>query len=130
MMSWHWNIWKVKIWLSQERKELFSKWNKKTFFLVSKMLSFGHTKQTSKNVAEKILKEHCFLPFKHQLVAIHNHCKLTLWSGLWISNWVISCLKPLNDSMIGSALHSFIVDRMSNKYSWKLVVKSNLSISL
>ena len=43
---------KVKTWLSQERKEL-SKWNKKTFFLVSKVLSFRHTKQTSKRKSSK-----------------------------------------------------------------------------
>ena len=47
MMPWHLNIWKVKIWLSQERKEL-SKWNKKHF------LDF--TKQTSKNVADTTFK--------------------------------------------------------------------------
>ena len=51
MTSWHLNIWKVKIWLSQKRIEL-SKWNKKTFFLVSQVLSFRHKKQTSKNVAD------------------------------------------------------------------------------
>ena len=36
-MSWHLNIWKVKVWLSQEQKDL-SKWNKKTFFFVSQIL--------------------------------------------------------------------------------------------
>ena len=35
MTSWHLNIWKLKIWLSQERKEL-SKWNKKHFSLFHK----------------------------------------------------------------------------------------------
>ena len=35
MTQWHLNIWKVKIWLPQERKEL-SKWNKKHFFLFQK----------------------------------------------------------------------------------------------
>ena len=35
MTSWHLNIWKIKIWLSQERKEL-SKWNKKHFSLFHK----------------------------------------------------------------------------------------------
>ena len=35
MTSWHLNIWKVKIWLSQERKELL-KWNKKHFSLFHK----------------------------------------------------------------------------------------------
>ena len=42
MMPWHLNIWKFKIWLSQEWQELL-KWNK-IFFLVSKVLSFRHTK--------------------------------------------------------------------------------------
>ena len=49
MVSWHLNIWKVKIWLSQQRKELL-KWNKKLFPLFLKC-SFRNTKQTSKNVA-------------------------------------------------------------------------------
>ena len=47
MTSWHLNIWQVKIWLSQEQKEL-SKLNKK--ILVLKTLYFRHTKQTSKNI--------------------------------------------------------------------------------
>ena len=40
MTSWHFNIWKVKIWLSQERKELL-KWNKKHFFLFKKCALLG-----------------------------------------------------------------------------------------
>ena len=35
MMSWHLNTWKVKIWLSQEWKELF-KWNKRHFCMFHK----------------------------------------------------------------------------------------------
>ena len=35
MTSWHLNIWKLKIWLSQKLKEL-SKWNKKHFSLLHK----------------------------------------------------------------------------------------------
>ena len=35
MKSWHLNIWKIKIWLSQERKKLL-KWNKKRFSLLHK----------------------------------------------------------------------------------------------
>ena len=35
MTSWHLNTWKVKIWLSQELKEI-SKWNKKDFSLFHK----------------------------------------------------------------------------------------------
>ena len=61
MTSQHLNIWKVKIWLSQERKEL-SKWNKKTFFLLSQVLLFRHTIQISKNVADTTFKE--FKKFK------------------------------------------------------------------
>ena len=61
MTSWHLNIWKFKIWLSQERNEL-SKWNKKTFFLVSQVLSFRQTIQTSKNVADTTFKKHNFGP--------------------------------------------------------------------
>ena len=49
MKSQDFNIWKVKTWLSQERKEL-SMWNKK-LFLVSQVLSFKLTKQTNKNLA-------------------------------------------------------------------------------
>ena len=50
MTSWRLNIWKLKIWLSQERKEL-SKWNKKHSYLFHNY-SFRHTKLTSKNVAD------------------------------------------------------------------------------
>ena len=52
MTSWHLNIWKFKIWLSQEWKELW-KWNKKTFFPVSQVLSVIPTNQTSKNIVDK-----------------------------------------------------------------------------
>ena len=50
MTSWHLNIWKVKISLSEERKEL-SKWSKK-LFLVSQLLFVRLTKQTSKNLMD------------------------------------------------------------------------------
>ena len=42
--------WKVKIWLSHEQKELLKL--TKNIFLVSQVLSFTDTKQTSKNVAD------------------------------------------------------------------------------
>ena len=51
MTSWHLNIWKVKTWLSQERKEL-SRWNKKHFSLFRFSLSFRFRKQAIKNVAD------------------------------------------------------------------------------
>ena len=41
------NTWGVKIWLSQEQKELL-KWNKKFFFLVSQLLSLRNTKKLVK----------------------------------------------------------------------------------
>ena len=50
-MSWHLNIWKFKIW---EQKKLSVEI--KTFFLVSQVISFKHTKQTSKNVADTIIE--------------------------------------------------------------------------
>ena len=46
----HLNIWKVKIWFSQEGKEL-SKWNKKYFSLFHKCSPL-HLQKNSKNVAE------------------------------------------------------------------------------
>ena len=49
MTSWHFNIWKVKIWLSQKQIEL-SKWNKKHFSLFQEC-SLLDKKQTGKNVA-------------------------------------------------------------------------------
>ena len=49
------NIWNFKIWFSRERKELL-KWNKKTLFLVSQILSFRLKKQTSKNIADTTFK--------------------------------------------------------------------------
>ena len=54
MTSWNLNIWKAKIWLSQEQKELL-KLNKKDF-LVLKALYFRQTKQTSKNIANTTFK--------------------------------------------------------------------------
>ena len=54
MMSCHLIIWKVKIRISQERKEL-SRW-KKSFFLVSQVLPFRHKKWTNKNVADTTFK--------------------------------------------------------------------------
>ena len=54
MTSWHSNIWKGKIWLSQERKEL-SKWIK-TSFLVSCLLCFRQNK-LAKMKRTKSLKE-------------------------------------------------------------------------
>ena len=56
MTSWHLNTWKVKIWLSQEQKELW-KWKKKTSFLVSQVLPFRHKKQTSQNLEDTTFKE-------------------------------------------------------------------------
>ena len=53
MTSWHLNISKFKIGLSQEQKEL-SKWNKKHFSLFHK--SSRHTKQTSNNVTDATFK--------------------------------------------------------------------------
>ena len=50
MISWYMNTWKVKIWLSHEQKELLKL--TKNIFLVSQVLSFTDTKQTSKNVAD------------------------------------------------------------------------------
>ena len=55
MISLHLNIWKVKIWLSQEWEKL-SKWNKKICFLVSQVPSFRLTKQTCKNVTDTNFK--------------------------------------------------------------------------
>ena len=51
MMSWHLNIWKFKIW-----EQIKLSVEIKTFFLVSQVLSFKHTKQTSKNVADTIIE--------------------------------------------------------------------------
>ena len=47
MKAWHLNIWKIKISLSQEQKQLSC----------SKALSFRHTKQTSENVAGTTFKD-------------------------------------------------------------------------
>ena len=54
MMSWHLNIWEVKIWLSQERKEL-SMWNEKHFLLFQNCSLLDIA---SKNVANRIFKEY------------------------------------------------------------------------
>ena len=68
MTSWHLNIWKYKIWLSQERKEL-SKWKEKHF--VSQVLSFRLTKQASENVADTT--------FKFLRISYHHLLFITLY---------------------------------------------------
>ena len=68
MTSWHLNIWKSKIWLSQEQNQL-SKWNKKHFSLFHKW----HTIQTSKNVADTT-----FNPFQWEAHMYNNHNMRTL----------------------------------------------------
>ena len=50
------NTWKVKIWLSQEQKEL-PKSNKKHFSLLHKCSILDAKKQTSKNVADTTFKD-------------------------------------------------------------------------
>ena len=60
MTSWHLNVCKIKIWLSQERKEL-SKWNKNYFSLFYRC-SLLDIQNTSKKVADTT--------FKSQLVLI------------------------------------------------------------
>ena len=77
MTSWYLNIWKFKIWLSQEWKEL-SKWKKKFFLLVSQFLSFKHTRQT-KNVADATFKS--ISTFTYTSIDIHLILK-------WIWEWV------------------------------------------
>ena len=67
--SWHLNIWKVKIWLSQERKEL-SKWNKKHF-------SSFH-KCSLLDVKNKLAKMYRTQPLnileKHELTLYQHSC--------------------------------------------------------
>ena len=48
MTPWHLNIWKVKIWLSQEQKELL-KWKSQTFYLVSQVFSFTSFQKCSRS---------------------------------------------------------------------------------
>ena len=54
LTSWHLNIWKDKIWLSQELKEL-SKWSKNNFSLFHKC-SLWLTKQTNTNIEDKTFR--------------------------------------------------------------------------
>ena len=56
MTSWLLNIWKVKIWLSPEQKEL-SKCNKKHFFLFHKCSLLHIQNKTSKSVADTTFKK-------------------------------------------------------------------------
>ena len=57
MTSWHLNIWKFKIWLSQEQKEL-SKWNKKHFSLFHKSSLLG--------IQNKLVLLVCFVCLKER----------------------------------------------------------------
>ena len=56
MTSWHLNIWKVIIWISQEWKELL-KWNKKKFFFFQKcsLVREGYTVKFSFKAFHEIL---------------------------------------------------------------------------
>ena len=56
MMPWHLNIWKIKVWLSQKRKEV-SKWNKKHFPLFHKCSFLDIKKQLAKMQQTQPLKE-------------------------------------------------------------------------
>ena len=56
MTWWHLDIRKVFLIISKTERVFKVKW--KAFFLVSKWLSFRHTKQTSKNVADTTFKYH------------------------------------------------------------------------
>ena len=58
-MPWHLNIWKVKIDYLKNEKSFQSEI--KNIFLVLKVLSFRHTKQTSKNVADTTFKLHVII---------------------------------------------------------------------
>ena len=54
--------WKMKfLKQSTDVRYVIEKPLKLTFFLVSQFLSFRHTKQNSKNVADKAFKQRCFL---------------------------------------------------------------------
>ena len=59
----------LKVKISRLSKELL-KWNRKTLFLVSKVLFFRHKKQTSKNVADGTFK---FYIFKISLTQLFNY---------------------------------------------------------
>ena len=73
MMSWHLNTWKVKIWLSQEWKEL-SKGSKKHFSLFHK-LSLFDTQNKLQNVADTTS---LVLP-KSQLLNVYCYQDLPNW---------------------------------------------------
>ena len=59
MTSWHLNIWKVKIWLSQERKEL-SKWNKMHFSLFHKCSLLDIQNKLAKMWQTQLLRSFCY----------------------------------------------------------------------
>ena len=50
--------------------------SKLTFFLVSQFLSFRHTKQNSKNVADKTFEQRCFLA-----ASVYSVIALSLYSS-------------------------------------------------
>ena len=86
MMSWYLNIWKFKIWLSQEWKEL-SKWKKNFFLLVSQVLSFKHTRQT-KNVADATFKSIVYFNIYLYLNWHSLDTKVNLRMSIsWICTW-------------------------------------------
>ena len=64
LISWNLNFWNSKIWFSWERKECL-KWKKKTFFLVSQVLSFRLEKDTSKNIAQTTFIDWTLFAYKN-----------------------------------------------------------------
>ena len=72
---------------STDVRYVIEKLSKLTFFLVSQFLSFRHTKQNSKNVADKTFKQRCFLA-----ASVYSVIALILYS---------SCFK--NYSLLKSA---------------------------
>ena len=70
MMPWYLNIWKFKI--ISKTKELL-KCNKKTFFVILQVLSFGHTEQTSKNVADTTFKSQFYINIVNQYKCINTY---------------------------------------------------------
>ena len=93
MTSWHLNIWKVKIWISLERKEL-SKWTKKHFSLFHKCYLFGIQNKPAKLYRTQPLTT-VFLQKNYTLWVSYIHSlsetiftiKLTFQNGLFIFVW-------------------------------------------
>ena len=119
MTSWHSNIWKDKNLIISRTKQAF-KVKQKIFFLLSQVLSFRLTKQTSTNIMDKTFKktlQHNFQMKKvlkmeifmdYVLSCFCNVSAMEFWKKFkkWYSSWIQDV--AINDYKSGHSSSTFL----------------------